>query len=112
SRLGRNRRLVLRLEWLTRCPIWRVLPVSSHRHAMVKVLQASLIKPPVPINQSDDAQGAERHRSWHLGMGRTYSGGGPWGERGARGRVGCGRGRAHQTSDFCRCEKALPPPAP
>jgi hypothetical protein len=34
--LGKNRRLVLRLEWLTRWPIWRVFPVNSHRHAMIK----------------------------------------------------------------------------
>jgi hypothetical protein len=28
--------LVLRLEWLTRCPICRVFPVNSHRRAMIK----------------------------------------------------------------------------
>src|SRR5262249_21688919 len=89
SRLGRNRRLVLRLEWLTRCPIWRVLPVSSHRHAMVKVLQAGPIKP-IPLSRSDDAQGAERHRSWHLGMGRTYSGGALRGQGAASERFGRG----------------------
>src|SRR5262245_53864724 len=32
SRLGRNRRLVLMLEWLTLCPTCAVLPVKSHRH--------------------------------------------------------------------------------
>src|SRR5580704_17321021 len=37
SRLGRNRRLVLRFEWLTRLPIWRVFPVSSQRHDMAVV---------------------------------------------------------------------------
>jgi hypothetical protein len=30
--------LVLRLEWLTRCPIWRVFPVSSQRHGMAEIL--------------------------------------------------------------------------
>src|SRR5580704_18541031 len=39
SRLGRNRRLVLRLEWLTRLPIWRIFPVSSQRHDMAVVPQ-------------------------------------------------------------------------
>src|SRR5260370_30079933 len=32
SRLGRKRRLVLMLEWLTLCPTCAVLPLSSHRH--------------------------------------------------------------------------------
>src|SRR5215510_12314599 len=35
-RLGRNRRLVLRLEWLTLCPTCAVLPVSSHRRDMAE----------------------------------------------------------------------------
>src|ERR1700728_1537067 len=39
SRFGRNRRLVLRFEWLTRCPIWRVLPVNSQRQAMAVILK-------------------------------------------------------------------------
>ena len=39
SRFGMNRRLVLRLEWLTRCPIWAVLPVSSQRHDMAQILE-------------------------------------------------------------------------
>src|SRR5580700_6397153 len=39
SRLGRNRRLVLRFEWLTRLPIWRIFPVSSQRHDMAIVPQ-------------------------------------------------------------------------
>jgi hypothetical protein len=29
----------LRFEWLTRCPIWRVLPVNSQRQAMAVVLK-------------------------------------------------------------------------
>src|SRR6266702_6620549 len=33
-RLGRNRRLVLRLEWLTLCPTCAPLPVRSHRRDM------------------------------------------------------------------------------
>src|SRR5215813_605114 len=36
SRLGRNRRLVLRFEWLTLCPTCAALPVSSHRRDMAK----------------------------------------------------------------------------
>src|SRR6266581_1502221 len=36
SRLGRNRRLVLRFEWLTLCPTCAPLPVSSHRRDMAK----------------------------------------------------------------------------
>src|SRR4030081_2974935 len=32
SRLGRKRRLVLMLEWLTLCPTCAPLPLSSHRH--------------------------------------------------------------------------------
>ena len=36
SRLGRNRRLVLRFEWLTLCPTCGPLPVSSHRRDMAK----------------------------------------------------------------------------
>ncbi len=42
SRLGKKRRLVLRFEWLTRCPIWRVLPVSSQRQAMAHQFLATL----------------------------------------------------------------------
>ena len=34
-RLGRNRRLVLRFEWLTLWPVCAALPVSSHRRDMV-----------------------------------------------------------------------------
>src|SRR5207302_817037 len=34
NRLGRNRRLVLRLEWLTLCPTCAPLPVSSQRRDM------------------------------------------------------------------------------
>src|SRR5580693_8807563 len=41
SRLGRNRRLVLRFEWLTRLPIWRIFPVNSQRHDMAVVPQRS-----------------------------------------------------------------------
>src|ERR1700740_3114092 len=37
SRFGRKRRLVLRFEWLTRWPIWRVFPVSSQRHGMTEI---------------------------------------------------------------------------
>ena len=33
-RFGRKRRLVFRFEWLTLCPICRVLPVSSQRRDM------------------------------------------------------------------------------
>jgi hypothetical protein len=29
--------LVLRFEWLTRLPIWRIFPVNSQRHAMAVV---------------------------------------------------------------------------
>src|SRR5215510_3544161 len=36
SRLGRNRRLVLRFEWLTLCPTCAALPVSSHRRDMAQ----------------------------------------------------------------------------
>src|SRR5262249_15231110 len=36
SRLGRKRRLVLMLEWLTLCPTCAPLPVSSHRHDIEK----------------------------------------------------------------------------
>ena len=38
SRLGRKRRLVLRFEWLTLCPICRILPVSSQRRDMALFL--------------------------------------------------------------------------
>src|SRR5580693_1560109 len=41
SRLGRNRRLVLRFEWLTRLPIWRIFSVNSQRHDMAVVPQRS-----------------------------------------------------------------------
>jgi hypothetical protein len=33
--------LVLRFEWLTLLPIWRVFPVSSQRHDMAVVPQSS-----------------------------------------------------------------------
>ena len=33
-RLGRNRRLVLRFEWLTLWPVCAILPVRSHRRDM------------------------------------------------------------------------------
>src|SRR5581483_10286759 len=35
-RFGRNRRLVLRFEWLTLWPTRAVLPVNSHRRDMAK----------------------------------------------------------------------------
>src|ERR1700733_587359 len=69
SRLGRNRRLVLRFEWLTRLPIWRVFPVSSQRHDMVVVPQKccrSSKVPPRPTPPNDD-----------VGCGRTYNQGSP-----------------------------------
>src|SRR5579863_5968801 len=41
-RLGRKRRLALRLEWLTLCPTWAPLPVSSHRRDMGENLDFSI----------------------------------------------------------------------
>src|SRR6185312_15293108 len=40
-RLGRNRRLVLRFEWLTLWPTRAVLPVRSQRRDMVEILKLS-----------------------------------------------------------------------
>ena len=57
SRLGRNRRLVLRFEWLTRCPIWRVFPVSSQRHDMANNSSHS---PRVQRRATDDVGGRLR----------------------------------------------------
>jgi hypothetical protein len=55
SRFGRNRRLVLRFEWLTRCPIWRVFPVSSQRHDMAIPRNLSRVQRP----PTDDMMGTE-----------------------------------------------------
>src|ERR1700674_501923 len=38
KRLGKNRRLVLRFEWLTLWPVCAVFPVRSHRRDMVNFL--------------------------------------------------------------------------
>src|SRR5450432_636555 len=42
TRLGWNSRLVLMLEWLTRWPIWRSVPVSSQRRDMGRLLGSNL----------------------------------------------------------------------
>src|SRR5262245_61563153 len=64
SRFGRNRRLVLRFEWLTLCPTCADLPVNSHRHDMAN------------SSRSGAAHGApQRHFGLKMGW-RTYSGGG------------------------------------
>jgi hypothetical protein len=35
-KFGKNRRLLLRFEWLTLCPVWAILPVKSHRRDIGK----------------------------------------------------------------------------
>src|SRR5436190_8973480 len=66
SRLGRNRRLVLRLEWLTLCPTSALLPVNSHRRDMAKPFVRWLARAASPKE-------FDRSRE-----GRTYSGEVPW----------------------------------
>src|SRR5712691_7001275 len=57
SRLGRKRRLVLMLEWLTLCPTCAVLPVSSHRRDIEK---------PYPSTRLPDRASAHCQRFDHL----------------------------------------------
>src|SRR5262249_61771213 len=61
SRLGRKRRLVLMLEWLTLCPTCAVLPVSSHRHDIEK---------PYPSKRLPDRASAHCQRLHHLRLRR------------------------------------------
>src|SRR5262245_44901203 len=82
SRFGRNRRLVLRFEWLTLCPTWAPLPVSSHRRDMAKSfseIKESRVKSGVPQR--------------HAGSGRHHGDAAPAMQlAGDRGRIVAGAG--------------------
>src|SRR5262245_40398136 len=65
-RLGRKRRLVRRLAWLTLLPVSTALPVSSQRRAMAAILLLNLKwKPEALFKRARKAATGRRHiRGW------------------------------------------------
>src|SRR5262245_2617312 len=89
SRLGRNRRLVLRFEWLTLCPTCAPLPVSSHRRDMAK---SSLKRSgALPAHAASGRRNGASAPAGSVGRPRTYSGGGRK-RQGKRGGFDLGNG--------------------
>src|ERR1700674_5587094 len=58
KRLGKNRRLVLRFEWLTLWPVCAVFPVRSHRRDMVSFL-VSPKRAKAARNETDPRRGED-----------------------------------------------------